>query len=447
MLKNFTKVIISIFFAYSISSAETVHLTLDEVIDMALSKGGDIVSKEVTLTQSKAGYLSGFGSFLLPQVNTSLSYRRSWGSSYIYDGYKDYGLNGYIPVDSDGLPNQNTGVSNSYSFTAGLSQPLITPSGLFTYLSARANLRASKFIFDDAFAGVIVDTATAYFNVLKAKHILTAAQESVETSKKNLEYAKRLFEMEGVSQVDVLKAQVELSKAEISLIDAQGTLERAKINICNKISIPIETDLELEEVPTNVGEYNYDDCVKKEGEIRRAEKIYKSEDRAMLYSSLASWSRKFPSLYGNFSYNWSNDRFTTANWGKNDSYYIGLSLSIDLFDAFSTESAIMKARAEKRLSRISANRAEDLALTALKDAFLSYEEAKKKLDLSETMLSTSKLELELAEKRYELGAGSIIELTDAQSQYLSAISENENAKYSLLISEMQLKRAMGVPLR
>lgn len=436
-----------VFFAFNISLGETVHLTLDSVIEMALSNGADIVSKEVELSQSKAGYLSGIGGFLLPQVNTSLSYRRSWGSTYIYNGYNPGGLDGYIPVYFDGQYNSGGGVSNTYSFSAGLSQPLITTSGFFSYLSARANFKASKLIFDDATAGVIIDIANAYFNVLKAGHILNAANESVETAKKSLEYAKRLYEMGGVSQVDVLKAQLQLSKSEITLIEAQGTLERAKIDLCNKISIPIETNLELEEVPKEVGEYIYDDCVKKEGEVRRAEKIYKSQDRAMLYSSLASWSRRFPSIYGDFSYNWSNDRFTTVNWGKNDSYYLGLSLSIDLFDALSTESAIMKARAERRLSRISADRAEELALTALKDAFLSYEEAKKKLGVSEMMLSTSKLELELAERRYELGAGSIIELTDAQSQYLSVISENENAKYSLLISEMQLKRAMGVPLR
>ncbi|MGQ9706910.1 MAG: TolC family protein [bacterium] len=447
MMKNFILIVLIILSLNSMALAETVHLNLDKAIEMALSKGSDIILKELTLTQSKAEYLYGFGSFLMPKIDTFLSYRRSWGSAYNLNGYNNYGLYTYVPVYSDGQISSGGGVNNLYSFTAGISQPFFTPSGLFSYFSARANLSAEKLIFDDALAGIIIDTANAYFSVLKAEHILMAAEESVETAKKNLEYASRLYEMEGVSLVDVLKAQVELSNSEISLIDAQGTLERAKVDLCNRLSIPIETDLRLEEVSIEIGEYSYDECVKKERETRRQEKIYISQDRAILYSSLASYSKKLPSIYGNFSYNWSNDKLTKINWGKNDSYYIGLTLSIDLFDGFTTESAIMKARAEKRLSRISASRAEDLALTALKNAFLSYEEAKKKVDLTQTMLSTAKLELELAQRRYELGAGSIIELTDAQSQYLSSVSQSEDAKYSLLISEMQLKRAMGVPLR
>lgn len=432
--------------------AETLHLTLDDAIEMALSDGADIISKEVELTQSKADYLSGLGGVFLPTINTSLSFRRQWGTSYSFGDFNYYGGVDYVPgyqgeVYNNVMFNGDSDVSNTYTYSANLTQPLVSPSAMFAYLSARSSYRASRLKYEDATAGVIIGICDAYFGVLKAGHILEASKRAYESSKKHLEYAQRLYEMEGVSQIDVLKAQVQLSEAEIDLIEAEGALKRAMMNLNDTLGKPVETELILEEVPIEIEDYEYGECLEVMNEVKRYEEMYKSEDASALYASLAGWSMRLPSLYGNFSYYWNNERFTTENWGRNDGYYIGLTLSLNLFDGLSTEAGIMRARASRRLSKNYADRAKELAEMALRNAYISYEEAKKKLEVTMNMLETAKMELNLAERRYELGAGSIMELTEAQAQYLSSVSQNENAKYSLLTSEMELKRAMGIEVR
>jgi len=57
----------------------------------------------------------------------------------------------------------------------------------------------------------------------------------------------------------------------------------------------------------------------------------------------------------------------------------------------------------------------------------------------------AKENLDLANGRYQVGVGSIIEVTDAETTYTSAQTDRIRALYDYKIAEAQLAKAIGNP--
>jgi outer membrane protein TolC len=71
------------------------------------------------------------------------------------------------------------------------------------------------------------------------------------------------------------------------------------------------------------------------------------------------------------------------------------------------------------------------------------QEARERLAAREKQREASEENLRLATARYEVGAGDIIEMTDAQTQMVSADTETVNTAFDYAVTQASLLRAMG----
>ncbi len=76
-------------------------------------------------------------------------------------------------------------------------------------------------------------------------------------------------------------------------------------------------------------------------------------------------------------------------------------------------------------------------------ARLGVRAAKGSLEASGEALSNAREQLRLAEARYEVGVGSILELSDAQVTFTAAGQQRVQADYSLSQARAQLVKALG----
>lgn len=417
--------------SYSISEDDNT-LDLSECIDLAIENSIAMETARMDKTFAHADSLLSLGS-ILPNVSTSLSFTRSWGQSFSEMDWEEYG----IP--------QPSSVRNNYQFQATLSQPLIAPVNLLSYFSKRANSQAQDISYDLSTEEMVITSAEAYFSLIKMSGLFKAAESSYQASEKHLQYTKVLYEVGGASKIDIAKAKSAERNAKLNLISAEANLERAKMTLNNLIGRDVDKEI-LVEIPTQKmdEDYDYKECLEVALNNRQDIKQYELLKSSSKLSYASSIFRKFPQVYGNFSYYWNDDEFTTENWGDNDGYSIGVTLSWDLFDNFSTESSIMKARASHQLSKMSYDKiTQDIELD-VRDAYLSWVEAKKRLEVAEVYIEQTEYELQLAERRYQLSAGSIIELNDAQSSHYTSQTEYQDALYNYYISNIELSKAMGV---
>lgn len=412
---------------------EAIYLSLGRCIEMALKHPPNLALAQYQKSSASADKLAGWGG-LLPTVSLGGSFNRSWGTSY---GTLDFG-------DFGDLFDFGGGVQNMYRFDATVTVPLISPLSWFSLLASRASYKAAELGYEIEREKLAVEVSRAYFAILQAEKMLSSAEYVHQAASRHLDLAEKMYELGGVSQIDVLTAQTAEANAMLILISARNAFEVTKMNLCYLIGLPVDSSVTLQDVvdfPLETLEY--EECLQcalmNRKEILSVEKELAAAD----YSKWASISGKLPHLSGVSSYYWSDDTLDFGDWGDKDGYSIGVQISLNLFDGLSTESAIARARAAKKLAEIKKQQSDESISLEVRSAYLSAQEASERMVVAKRAMVQASLELELAERRYELEAGSIIELTDAQATYSKANGDYISAVYDYQMSAIELERAVG----
>ncbi len=76
-------------------------------------------------------------------------------------------------------------------------------------------------------------------------------------------------------------------------------------------------------------------------------------------------------------------------------------------------------------------------------SYLRLGEAQERIKATEAAARAAKENLDLANGRYQVGVGSIIEVTDAETLHTDAQTSHIRALYDYKIAEAQLIKAMG----
>lgn len=123
-------------------------------------------------------------------------------------------------------------------------------------------------------------------------------------------------------------------------------------------------------------------------------------------------------------------------WHDNMGQYIGLSLSIPLFDGLATPNRVKKARIELEASRVRLEQAryevEKLTLQAGMDLRAARSEltaATRRMEAEETAFSATR-------RRYELGSASAIDLYTSGTKLATARANREGKRIQLIINEI-----------
>jgi outer membrane protein TolC len=122
---------------------------------------------------------------------------------------------------------------------------------------------------------------------------------------------------------------------------------------------------------------------------------------------------------------------------------VGLVLNIPIFDGFRTTQRVeetlhnyynVKAQEEDR---------RQLIALEVEQSYLRVVETQERIKATESAALAAKENLDLAQGRYQVGVGSIIEVTDAETLYTEAQINYVRTVYEYKIADAQLARAMG----
>jgi outer membrane protein TolC len=124
-------------------------------------------------------------------------------------------------------------------------------------------------------------------------------------------------------------------------------------------------------------------------------------------------------------------------------WQVQLSLNIPIFDGFRTTNRVeetlhnyynVKAQEEDRRQQIALE---------VEQSYLRVVETQERIKATESAAKAAKENVDLARGRYEVGVGSIIEVTDAETLYTDAQTTYIRTVYDYKIADAQLARAMG----
>lgn len=122
---------------------------------------------------------------------------------------------------------------------------------------------------------------------------------------------------------------------------------------------------------------------------------------------------------------------------------ITLSLSIPLFNRYQTRASIEQARVQALNAQYAVQDRRQQIAAEVRQAILDYRNAQQRLAAAKERLQAARLAREAAQERFRLGAASIVELTNANRNFVQAASEEVRAQYTLVFQQQLIDYYIG----
>lgn len=139
--------------------------------------------------------------------------------------------------------------THAYNGALVLEQSLCTFGRLhYSELAARLNEELKRETYRYDYENALHNTAVAYVDCLQAKEQMEIAQSQVELREKSLRDAEALYNAGSTAKFDVLQVKTAVSGSKQSLLVAQNRYRLAMAKLCQMISYPVDTELDLQDV-------------------------------------------------------------------------------------------------------------------------------------------------------------------------------------------------------
>ena len=321
-----------------------------------------------------------------------------------------------------------------------------------TVQAARETLGAVQ---QDA-ATTVQDTAlaikTAYYTYLATQAFVNVAKGTVRNRELLVRQARGFFEVGTRAKIDVARAEANLYNAQAGLITAENGVKIAWVTLRNAMGAPRLPEQPVAEDGPEV-ELSMDLAGARNiaYEARTELKSFESQRRAS--DQLIATARRghlpdlnFDASYGRRHQSDEIDRNNNRHLNTfplQPAWAVGLVLNVPIFDGFRTTQRVeetlhnyynVKAQEEDR---------RQLIALEVEQSYLRVVETQERIKANESATTAAKENLDLAQGRYQVGVGSIIEVTDAETLYTEAQINYVRSIYEYKIADAQLARAMG----
>lgn len=284
------------------------------------------------------------------------------------------------------------------------------------------------------------DTTAGYYSVLESKNMLAVNDESVSNLKAHLAIVQAKYEAGVVAKSELLRAEVELANAEQNQIKAQNQYDLAVSSLLSTMNMDAGTDIQL------VGELTYQADTRTLAEAIALAKENRPEvaqakisiDSAVKGMKIAE-SNKLPSVSLSASTGW-NDSLLPGN---DNNWSVGASASWNIFDAGVTKSKINQAESSLNKAKLQAEQTQDTVEQEVRQSYLNMKEAEKRLKTTEIAANKAKEDFYIAQETYKAGAGTNLDVFDAQLAFNQAKTNHVQALYDYNINQAKLDKAIG----
>ncbi len=384
-------------------SPSSTALTLDHGVEIALSRHPLLQEKSADVDAAKARVGIATAPYY-PRMDTSGGYERFEHPAVFFrpSGGAAQGFGDTIgPLDD---------------FTARLEARWIVWDGGSRRAERAASVaRSGGNVADKEAArqGVVFRVREAFFDHVTARKLEEVGMKSLARAEKHLAFAKERYAAGTVPKEDVLKAQVELADANLSLVAARSAVRSTLARLNTAMGIPAETETTV--VPPEDSLVSPDttrlSAALSGAESRRAE--LKTAMANVVASEAEIRKAKAAFLPQVGVSGMLGVRDTDFPPGEKD-WSAGVKVTWPLFTGFARarERDLAKAESEKAKARFQdvSNRIREevvVAHSGLRETFEAVHAA-------EVLIADAKESLRLAEERYANGVGTILDLLDAQ---------------------------------
>ncbi|NPA15328.1 MAG: TolC family protein [Deferribacteres bacterium] len=336
---------------------------------------------------------------------------------------------------------------NVYEYKFVFFQPLFTGGALSTaYEMAKLGVNVEKLREEEARLDLIFKVKEAYFGVLKAKRLKEVAEKAVESLKSHYKDAKNFYEKGITPKVDLLRAEVALSKAKQALVDADAVYKTAMSALMVLIGERIDAFYTLKDVleyePFGL---SFDECLKRA--YSRRPVVLAVEKQAEIYRKAVRLAKAdyYPKIYLMAEYKKQGDTPDCTGDGLKDAEQWSITGVLDwkFFEWGKTVHRVRKADYQYLKALEVEKGVKDKVSLEIREAYLKLLSAKSKIAVARKEVAEARENLKNTRERYRQQIDTTTDVVDAQTFFTEAQVRYFTALYDYLVAYARLKRAMG----
>jgi len=307
---------------------------------------------------------------------------------------------------------------------------LITDFGRTTNLIASANLSA-KAKNQNALATrqqILLAVDQAFYDALRTQAVLTVAQQTVKDRQTVSDQVGALYKSKLKSELDFSFANVNLSQAKLLLLDAQNNVNATQASLSALLGYANLQVFQLvdDSSPAAPPPDDVDGLISSAFAARPEILALGFESESATKFQKAERDLLLPNIraFGAVGDTPVRNPIISSWYGG-----VGVDVNIPVFNGFlysaRAREASLRAQAEQEKLRD----VRDQIARDVRSSWLNAKTAYDRLAVTKQLLDQANLALNLAQSRYNLGLGSIVELSQAQLQQTQAQISNVGAGY------------------
>ncbi len=299
---------------------------------------------------------------------------------------------------------------------------------------------------------VVYNVKQAYFELLKAIKLGDVYKEAVKVSEEQLKRTEVMHELGSVALADVYKAKVQLGNDQVNLITQKNVIIKAKNDLIYALGLEPDTDIEIESIDPDMALLPISRKEALTAAVQRNPdlKYYQLNIDNYHHEKKKAQIAFLPRISGSISYSRDNELFNRVynkNLNQDYSVRLGVQLDLNIFKGFADRAELQRQTLNYEKAREDYIDQQRQLKANVTQAYLNVKAYQEIAEINETNLEAASEDLRLAQERYKIGAGTLIEVINAQLAMTQARSNLVAAKYNARIARAYLELLMSASVK
>ncbi|MGB3605579.1 MAG: TolC family protein [Psychroserpens sp.] len=459
------------------SQAQLKKWTLIECVQHALENNISVKQSELDVEAADIDRLTAIGNFI-PSLNLGTSVSENTGLSF-------------NPVTNNAQTTTFLGANGNINVGYTLFDGL---RNIRTVQRAKISKLASQYRLDKMKDDISLFVANGYLQVILNKANLEVFKSQNQVTKEQIQRTDDLVESGVLPRGDLLEIQATDASEQQSIIIAENNVRISLISLAQLLLIKDYETFDIQDegydiVDGGIADRSISEIIAKARETRSEIKIAEQNVELAMKDFQIAKGANWPTLSAFFGY---NTRYTNATsftseldpdnpviteqigvvqgTGQavigefpntiltetgadpfadqiylNDGIGYGLSLSIPIFNGFSTRGNIKRSKIDLERTKFQLEQTElDLESTVYQ-AYVDAKGALKSYDAAKSALESQQLAYDYSKERYDVGFANAFDLSQSKLRFDNASIELNRAKYDYIFKLKVLELYFGIP--
>lgn len=344
-----------------------------------------------------------------------------------------------------GLTANNTYADrNTTNFQWGASLQLPLFQGLSEYRQikvAKSNLQQLLYEHEAAKDNVTLNIISQYLQVLYAKEVHASALSQLSQTTYEVGRQKALLEAGKVPEADLLDAESQKAQDELQVVTSENDIKVSLVELANLLQLPDVGNFDIAPIPEDepiipTAESVFNAAMMHNNSILAASQSIKTAEHNISLAKSGYIPRlSFNAGIGSSYYTiggYVNDPFS-AQMKHNFSTYIGFSLSIPIFDAFSTRNSVRQAKLQHLSAQLQLDQQSTDLYKTIQLAYYQACGAREKYLASLSTLEKTRRSFAATQEKYNLGRATPAEFEQAKNNLFRIEISSIQSHYEYLL--------------